>query len=277
MNVGFIGTGTMGSMLVRALVRSGALRPGQVWAANRTPAKLQQLAQDVPGIHTAPPAAVARAAHVLFLCVKPGETATALDQVRAELRPDQLLVTLSNMIPIAGVEARVPCRVAKVIPSLAQQAGGGVALVMYGQRVRAADRETLERLLAAIARPLVVEEHQGRTCSDLTSCGPAFLAYVLREMARAATEVQPDLPLSLAEAMVKETVLATARLLVEGGLQFDEIMARVAVPGGITAEGLRVLAERVPRAWRECLTTTRAVEEEKKARLQEFQPAGGKD
>lgn len=39
MKVGFIGTGSMGSLLIYALIQSGALEPRQIAASNRTPSK----------------------------------------------------------------------------------------------------------------------------------------------------------------------------------------------------------------------------------------------
>lgn len=267
MDIGFIGTGSMGAMLIRTLVRSGALRPGQIWAANRTPARLEQLAAQVPGIRCAPAAVVAEACPVLFLCVKPGDTAAALAEIGPALRADQLLIILSNMLSLAAVEARVPCRVAKLIPSLAQQVGAGISLLMFGPRVTPPDRDLLTGLMGQISQPLVVAEHQGRTCSDLTSCGPAFLACALLEMARAAQRVQPDLPPELTEALVRDTALATARLLTEGGLSYAAVMERIAVPGGITAEGLQVLRQLLPPAWETVFRTTREREERKQERL----------
>lgn len=267
MDIGFIGTGSMGGMLIRTLVRSGALRPGHVWAANRTPAKLERLATELPGIHCAPAAAVAEVCPVVFLCVKPNETAAALAEIGPSLRAEQLLVLLSNMLALTAVEGRIPCRVAKLIPSLAQQVGAGVSLLMYGRRITPADQDLLSGLMAYVSQPLVVAEHQGRTCSDLTSCGPAFLACVLREMAQAALRVQPDMPPELADELVRETALATARLLTEGGLTAADVMARISVPGGITAEGLMILTEQLPPAWEAVFHTTREKEELKKERL----------
>lgn len=267
MNIGLIGVGSMGGMLARALVRFGAVRPGQLWAANRSPARLEQLTAELPGITPAPAAEVTAACRVIFLCVKPAETAAALAEIQPHLTADHLLVTISNMVDIAELEERVPARVAKVIPSLAQHTGGGALLLMLGSRTRPGDQAFLERLLSPIGRTLLIKESQGRTCADLTSCGPAFIAYILRSMAHAAADTQPDLPAGTAEALVRETALATARLLVEGGMSFDDVIARISVPGGITAEGLRVLAARLPAAWAEVFATTHEMEESKKARV----------
>lgn len=50
MNTGFIGIGRMGGMLVRVLLRSGGLATEDVWAANRSSAKVDAVAADFPAI-----------------------------------------------------------------------------------------------------------------------------------------------------------------------------------------------------------------------------------
>ncbi|MNJ72804.1 late competence protein ComER [compost metagenome] len=49
------------------------------------------------------------------------------------------------------------------------------------------------------------------------------------------------------EALVlgAEMLLGTGRLLTEGGLTTEQLQHRVAVPGGVTAEGLAILEERL--------------------------------
>ncbi len=48
MRVGFIGTGSMGSMLIETFIRSGAVNPENVVATNRTIAKAELLAANYP-------------------------------------------------------------------------------------------------------------------------------------------------------------------------------------------------------------------------------------
>lgn len=267
MKVAFIGTGSMGAMLVRALVHSGALRPGQVWAANRGQEKLLNLVRSVPGIHATSAAEAVRLAQVVFLGVKPTETAACLADLDDHLTADQILIILSNMLELADVEQRVPCRVVKVIPSLAHSVLGGVSLLTFGSRITAPDRELVVGLLARISKPYVIREDLGRICSDLTSCGPAFIAAVLKEMANAACQVQPELPAEVADALVRETALATARLLTEGGLSCADVMQRIAVPGGITAEALSVLSDWAPSGWQRTFFTTHRSEEKKRTHV----------
>lgn len=45
MKVGFIGTGSMGSLLIESFINSNALKPQQISASNRTHSKITELAR----------------------------------------------------------------------------------------------------------------------------------------------------------------------------------------------------------------------------------------
>jgi competence protein ComER len=249
MNTGFVGIGSMGGMLVRALLRTGALAVENVWVANRSEGKLKALAAEFPGVHVASNRKLAAKCDLIFLCVKAGDAASVLAQMDQELYPGQLLVTTASQIPLQALEDRVPCRLAKLIPSITQEIGAGVALLMYGSRVIADDRRLLEDLLGRISHPVVITESQSRPAIGLTSGGPAFVAYLLESMAEEAARSNPDLPLELALSLVQETATATLRLMAEVKMNPAEVIRRVALPGGMTALGIEVLSRYVPQTW----------------------------
>src|SRR5215471_2627156 len=120
LKIGFIGIGTMGAMLVRALLRSG-FSAGDIWAANRSAAKLKSLAAECKGLNCADAEVVATETQILFLCVKPADTGSLLRQIVKRLREDQICIFLTNVFSFQQLEARIPCRVAKLIPSIAQE------------------------------------------------------------------------------------------------------------------------------------------------------------
>lgn len=106
MNTGFVGIGSMGGMLARVLLRSGVLSPGEVWAANRSQAKVDALAADFPGIHIANAKQIAAKCDLIFLCVSAADAAVVLAQMDGELYPHQLLVTTAAGIPLSLLDSR---------------------------------------------------------------------------------------------------------------------------------------------------------------------------
>lgn len=268
MNVGFIGMGNMGQMLVTALARAQVLRPGELFASTRTQEKLRKLAGSVPHVTIAySNRELVQHCPVVFLCIKPGETKAVLEEITPYITPDHLLVTITNTIDIPMIEAVVRARVAKVIPSVVNSVDDGVSLLMFGSRCTPADVGLLQRLMGAISRPFTIEEPQARVCSDLTSCGPAFLSYTFRAMSHAARRYQPDLPADAVDAMIRHTAAATCHLLQQQGLSFDDVIARVSTPGGITADGIKVLDEQMAGVWEQVIETTIVKEEAKKAKV----------
>jgi len=264
MNTGFIGTGSMRGMLLRSFLRTWALVPGNVWAANRSQGKLDALIADFPGIHVAGNRQLASSCDLIFLCVKSGDAASVLAQMDPELYPGQLLVTTASAIPLKMLEDRVPCRVAKLIPSITQEIGAGVSLLMYGSRVTAEDRRLLEDLLSHISHPIVITESQARPAVGLASGGPALIAYLLQSMAQEAARSNPELSLDLASTLVRDTATATLRLMTEANMSAEDVIRRVAVPGGMTALGIEILSRHVPQAWQAVFRET--VEKEKRSR-----------
>ncbi|HEU5452199.1 MAG TPA: pyrroline-5-carboxylate reductase dimerization domain-containing protein [Terriglobales bacterium] len=247
--VGFLGAGSMGAMLVRAFVNAGALEARQIWVSNRTPQKLQQLAAEVPGIHTADNAAIAARCRLLFLCMKHTDLGEALKAM--PLTPGHLLVTLSSPVPFEWFEQRAPSRVAKFIPAVTQEIGRGPSLLIWGPRITADDASTLRELASAISLPVIIPEQHRRLAADLASAAPAFLAYLLFSMAEAAVRYDQSFAPEVGHTLVREMAIATCALMAEKNMSYDEVIRRVATPGGMTAKGLEVLAEHLPAVWKE--------------------------
>ncbi|MGG4143221.1 late competence protein ComER [Paenibacillus algorifonticola] len=258
MKVGFIGTGTMGSLLIEALIASGALESDQISVSNRTFSKAQALADRYAGLQAeASNARTAFGKDIVFLCIKPHEFKKVIDDISPVIRPEQLLVSITSPVLLSHLEEVVPCKVAKVIPSITNHVWSGASLCIYGSRIQSEDKERLEALLAFISEPLQIDESYTRVVSDLSSCGPAFISCLLEQFVDAAVEetgIDREEALKVASAML----LGTGLLLTEGGLTPADVQARVAVPGGITAQALKLLRNETDDVFNRLIRTTHA-------------------
>lgn len=256
MKVGFIGTGSMGSLLIDSFIRFGALQPWQIMISNRSPAKAQTLAERHPGLAVCGSNAENAASNdLLFLCVKPGDFKTVLDEIAHFMKPSQIAISITSPVQMHHLEAMLPCKVAKIIPSLTNLTGGGATLCMYGDRINEKDRLLLESLLSHISRPVPVPETHTRITSDFSSCGPAFLGYFVEKWIDAAVEMTGADRLVL-QALAGEMMLGTGRLLAEEGFTPEQLQRRVSVPGGITAQALSLLEKRLDGLFHQLVSTT---------------------
>lgn len=262
MKLGFIGTGSMGSILIEALIQSGAVTPAQITASNRTRRKAEALAWKYPGLTAARSNVEAVTGQdIVFICVKPAEYKRVLTELKPLVQEHQIVVSITSPVLIRHLENLLPCKIAKVIPSITNYERSGATLCMYGSRMEPDDCAKLEQLLAHISTPMRIDETFTRVSSDLSSCGPAFLAFVVQQLIDAAvqeTGMDPD----EATRLACEMVLGTGKLLTSGGFAPDELIRRVAVPGGITAAGLKLLSEEMSGVFRQLIRITHAKYEE---------------
>lgn len=241
MNTGFIGTGSMGSLLIDSFVKSNALLPQEITASNRNPEKVQLLANRHPGLRAvAANRDVVRESELIFVCVRPMDIFNVIQEIKPYVDPEQYVVSITSPVMVHQLESQLPCRIAKLIPSITNYVLDGAMLCVYGSRITPQDRERIEQLISFVSEPIEVDEAHVRVCSDLSSCGPAFFTYLLEQFAHAAAS-ETGIDYEQACALTSRMLLGTGKLLTEGGFTPEQLRQRVTVPGGITAEGLKII------------------------------------
>lgn len=122
--------------------------------------------------------------------------------------------------------------------------------------------------MSSISVPHSLRESETRIASDLSSCGPAFIAYILQIWTETAAKLT-GISLTEAHRLGSEMLLGTGKLLTEGGLTVEALRKRVAVPGGVTAEGIAVLQDDLQRLFASLIQTTHRKNDEDISKLQQ--------
>lgn len=255
MKVGFIGTGSMGSLLIDAFLSSGALEPCDVLAGNRSQDRLLQLQDRHPGLSIGSNREIATLSDILFICVKPLEFKTLTEEISPYLRSEQIVVSITSPVMLYHLESALPSKIAKVIPSITHSVKSGTSLCIFGSRLNKKDRILLLQLLSFIGVPLEIQETHTRIASDFSSCGPAFISYFIERWIEAAVEAT-GIEEALLTRLAGEMLLGTGKLLTEGDFTPQELQERVAVRGGITAEALNHLRISLEGVFERLITTT---------------------
>jgi pyrroline-5-carboxylate reductase len=251
---GFIGTGSMGGMLIRKIIGTGLVVPGRISASSKSGISARALA-GTTGITAGPSnRSVAGNADVLFICVKPLEVRGVLDEIRDVLKPGALLVSIAGCVSLENLRdwAGDSVHCVRIIPSVTAEENAGISLVAWGHGVSPGDKKLVLGLLNAISTAVEIDEQDFDLYTNLTSCGPALIVAMMREFAGAAARTG-TIPPGLAEYLVKETMAGTARILEGGQDTFDTVIRRVATKGGSTEEGVKVLQARLPEVMDEVL------------------------
>ncbi len=264
MRLGIIGTGHLGSMLVRKFVETGAIKAENIIASNRTREKVERLAEGL-GISIGSNREVAEKSDVIFVSVRPLDVKGVLREIRGLLTPDKLLISAAADFPLKELIPLSFARAARVFPSITSERMKGVSLVALGENTTPRDKDLIFTLFKAIGYPVEVDENDFEVLADLTSCGPGYIAALMHEFSLVAS--WKGVPKELAEDLVKKTLEGTAELLQENS--FVELIACVATKGGITEEGVKVIQSETPPIFDHLFQATKAKHERVKKLVEE--------
>lgn len=250
MNVGIIGFGSMGRMMAEKFAASGLVSKNSLLLASRSPEKLQDAKKwaTVAGSNSE----LAASSDIVFLCLRPFDLKGVLEEIRDVLRPETLVVSLNGSVSFANLEKSLTGgarRLAKVIPSVTAEVDRSQTLVCYNDNVTTEDKGNLKRLLYCMGDIIELPENEMGMGSELVSCMPGFIASIFDVLVKAAEE-HTKIPHDQVVRMVLQTMIATGELMLKKGMSFEDVVTRVATPGGITEEGTKVVYENFPETAR---------------------------
>lgn len=245
MKIGIIGTGSMGSILIEAFIESVAIAPSQLIVTNRSVEKALVFKEKYPELEVAESATdVATEADIVFLCVKPLQFHSLLNELKSVLTEDKIVISITSPISIEQLQSVVPSKVCRAIPSITNRALTGTSLVSFGNTCSLNDQEKVLTLMRHISTPVIIDENITRVASDIVSCGPAFFSFLIQSFIEAAVR-QTDITKEEATKLSSEMMIGFGKLLEKEIFTLPTLQKRVSVPGGITGEGIKVLKEEV--------------------------------
>ncbi len=240
-SIAFLGAGQMAEAFVRGLLKAGLLVPDRVWVSDIRPARTAELAQQLSVRAAGSNLEAVNAAELLFVAVKPQDVPALLDEVGADVRAEQLVISIAAGVTLATLEHRLPHHppVIRVMPNTPALVQAGMAVLAPGARARREHEATALRIFEAVGRAVVLPEKHLDAVTALSASGPAFLAVVAEALSDAGVRV--GLPRDVAHLLAAQTMLGTGRMLTDTGIHPALLKEAVASPGGTSIAGLHAM------------------------------------
>ncbi len=177
----------------------------------------------------------------VILAVKPQVLPEAIKQL--EIREDQLLISIAAGITIKFLEKAFPKRsIVRVMPNNPALVQAGISAISKGKKATEKDLQEAKKIFGAVGEVIEVDERFMDAVTGLSGSGPAFVYMVIEAMEEAGKSLGIDK--KIAEKLAIQTVLGSAKTLLETGKSAKELRDMVTSPGGTTIEGLKVLEKR---------------------------------
>jgi len=245
--IGLIGYGSMGSMLINGFLKTGVIKPEQTIVSTRTKSKIESLHVNWPKLKIADDnSVVVRESDVIFICVKPNDFKPVLEEIKDEMTADKHIVSSVGVVTIASMEKFVEAQISRLMPSLTSEVNAGISLISHGDQVTEDNKDFVNKLLSEISHVKMIDEAEFELATEITSCGPGFIASLFEEMTKSALRANSRFTDEEIEFMVYETIIGTVKYFEEKRQSFSDTVDRVATKGGFTAYGVEVLRDKMP-------------------------------
>ena len=240
--IGFIGAGNMAEALIRGLVRGGHVPAGRITASGPRRERLDELARGYGIAVTTDNREVAHA-QLVVLSVKPQILDKVLREVGAELRPGTLVVSIAAGVDTESIEDAIAdgVRVVRAMPNTPALVGAGATAIAPGKHASEADLATAKALFDAVGITVVLDEHHLDAVTGLSGSGPAYIFLILEALSDAGVKV--GLSRRNAQQLAAQTVLGSAKMLLETDEHVGRLKDMVTSPGGTAIAGLHTLEE----------------------------------
>ena len=238
---GFIGSGKMATALIRGMLRSGVAGAATIAASDPLESARAALAADT-GIRVFEAnLPVVERSDVLVLAVKPQTMPQVLTQLRPLVGPRHLVVSIAAGVSIASLlEGLGPDRrIVRAMPNTPALLGEGASAYALGSGVAVADEAVVKAFLGSVGRAVRVPETMLDAVTGLSGSGPAFVYLMIEALSDGGVRV--GLPRDIATMLAAQTVLGSARMVLETGLHPGVLKDQVTSPGGTTIAGLHAL------------------------------------
>jgi len=244
----FLGGGKMAEALINGLIRSGGRTPDEIMVTNRREERARELAGKYGVTATLDNGEAARWANVLVLMAKPQDTEVLLEQIRAHVTGDDLVISFAAGVRTSFAEKHLPddvpvVRVMSNVPVMVDEA---MSVVAAGRRATESHIATTEELLGYVGKVLRLKETHMDAVTATSGSGPAYFFLLAEAMIEAC--ILLGLSRDVATELIIQTMLGSAKMLRDTGKHPVELREMVTSPGGTTIAAIRHLEEAGVRA-----------------------------
>lgn len=235
--VALIGCGRLGSAILEGWLLTDTVAPANLSIVTPS-AKPTADAAAGQGAKVNPPLDHLANAQAIVLAVKPAKWREALTPLIPHLRPQAVIVSVMAGVTAADIEALAGRQVARVMPTTAVAQARGVAALWSGSTPALEAARTLFAPLADLVE--LSAEDQIDAATAVAGSAPAFIYAFIQALAEAG---QGQGLSAEAATRLARGALRSAGAGADTDASLEDLIARIASPGGTTRAGLDAMSE----------------------------------
>ena len=241
MKIGFIGTGNMGSSIIKGILSSKFEKSENINIFDLDKEKVNNLVKEYGVNAVNSEKELAENCDIIILSVKPHIIPIVLKNLSGNVKKDTIILTIAAGISISVIENALgeDKKVVRTMPNTPAQVLSGMTAVTFNKNIENSEKEIIFKLLNSFGKSVEIEEKLMHAYTGISGSLPAYVYMFMEALADGG--VLCGMPRNKAYEIVAQTVAGSAKMLLETGKHPGQLKDEVCSPAGTTIEAVRVL------------------------------------
>lgn len=242
MSLGFIGSGNMANAIIKGITSANAVEAKDVFIFDIDGTKCRQVAENY-GVNACDSVeSLIKECDTVLLAVKPFVFQTLLPQITEKLKeknPLIISIAAGKTLEFIGENLNYSAKLVRVMPNVNAKVSAAMCAYCTNGNVSDSDKQFVEKIFNATGKIIPLDESYFPVFGVIAGCAPAYAYMFIDSLARGA--VKNGMNKKVALEIAAQTVLGSAKLILESDEHPWELVDQVCSPAGTTIEGVTSL------------------------------------
>ena len=244
MKIGFVGCGNMATAIIKGIIKKQIIKEENIMASAKTKTTLERVQRELGIKVSMDNSEVVKNSDIVVLAVKPQYYQAVIEQIKDTVSDNHIIISIAPGKTLAWLQ---DCfgknvKLVRTMPNTPALVGEGMTGACRNEYVTDEDYATVLQILGSFGEVETIPENLMDVCVSVSGSSPAYIYILIEAMADGA--VADGMPRAQAYKFAAQSVLGSAKMVLETGKHPGELKDQVCSPGGTTMEAVRVLEEK---------------------------------
>ena len=242
MSIGFIGCGNMATAIIKGITESGVISSNEIYAYDPAEICIKNAVSKYSINSCSSAIEVVKLCEYVVLAVKPNMITSVLNEINMELEEyDTVLVSIAAGKTIGFIRDNLSHdnKIVRIMPNINAKVAAACSAYCTSDKVADEEKKKKKKIFGAVGEIMELPESSFPLFGVLAGCSPAFVYMFIDALARAGVKngMKKDIALKIAA----QSVMGSAKMILESDTHPFELIDQVCSPGGTTIEGVTSL------------------------------------
>lgn len=235
----------MASAIIKGVVSSGFLKGNEIAVFDKDSEKTKALSNEFGVVVCSGGFEIAEKCERIVFAIKPNVLPSVIDEIKDVLKEKSpLIISIAAGKTLDFINSCLSyddARIIRIMPNINAVALEAICACCSNENATDSDKAFVSGLCCSFGKVVCIDESLFSIYSAIGGCGPAFSYMFIDSLARAG--VENGLTKDVALKVAAQTVLGSAKMILESSEHPWQLIDKVCSPGGTTIEGVLTLQQ----------------------------------